>query len=182
MSYEASESLTYGIGSHECAADILSTLEDLFYTHVGSVADGCENLPHDASFAFCRGTFRMYAKHNISSPVCTVGRSEPASIQKSANVFAQDSVGRPPHSKGEPRRRAVSSKYPEVSTPPRFGRELSTLQHTTVPPQQTHLLNETVSYLRRHGNPMPEVPNFFEVEMKLSSSPHFNLITSTFCK
>ena len=39
---------------------------------------------------------------------------------------------------------------------PRLARNSTVLPLGTVPPQQTHLLNEPINYLRGHKNAMPE--------------------------
>ena len=64
--------------------------------------------------------------------------------------------------------------YPEVSFL-RSGRGLSfnILPLRTVLPQQTHLLNEPISYLRTYGNPMPQSQKKIYFE-EVSSSPHLH--------
>ena len=99
---------------------------------------------------------------------CPVGARNPA--RRGGKVPAQDPVGhllaiQKMNSVVEPYR--LSKVDPKVSFL-RFGRGLP-INILTVLPQQTHLPNEPMSYLRGHGNTMPEAQNNFRDLFSASS-------------
>jgi len=103
------------------------------------------------------------AQHSVTCPVGARNL-----VEGSVSVSAEDSMGHLPYSKDELRRRLSKVSFL------RFGRGLpfNILSLRTVHPQQTYLLNEPISYPRRHGNPMLEGQKTFDVEEQVISFPH----------
>jgi len=102
--------------------------------------------------AFCRATKR--SQHCPTFCHLSCGRSELGS-EKRKRFCARLSGPRTILERWT----ATSSRiiYPEVSFLRSWrGLSFNILPLRAVRPQQTHLLNEPISYLRRHGNPMPE--------------------------